>query len=353
MSAIVLFCLLAPAGADQPKLHAPTVTIQERDLTLSKALAELRDQTGLTVALDRGVKDIPLALALDRVSFWQAIDTVARQAKAKAILARDGTVTLVPLHAKDHAVPTHYDGPFRVRVVRTNAIKELESDDGRCVLTMELVWTPTLRPLFIDSLAQGVKLGDMSIPAEGASLTPVDDRRSFPFEVTLPYQPRERKSLPLLEGKIQAVVPNKFLTFPFDADLATMKDAVIDGAVRRLVQDDVVCRIARVVLDKERWSVEVALDYPAGGKVLESFQAASLVVHNELVMESKDGKRKLTPSNYVVESVSSRRARVTYHFTDRAGARLGTPANWKLRYRAAARILDVPVRFRFADVPLP
>src|SRR5262249_35472749 len=113
------------------------------------------------------------------------------------------------------------------------------------------------------------------------------------------------------------------------------------------------CRVEHVTTSKERWSVQLGLEYPPGGKSLESFQAASLVVHNELALVSKDGKRRLTPGNYVIDNVSSRRARVTYHFPDRPGARLGLPGDWTLHYRAPARIVEMPVAFRFHDVPLP
>ena len=88
-------------------------------------------------------------------------------------------------------------------------------------------------------------------------------------------------------------------------------------------------------------------------EALESFQASSLVVHNELVLTSKDGKRQLPSSSYVIDEISSRRAKVTYHFTDRPGQRRGSVRDWKVSYRAPARIVEVPVSFTFRGVPLP
>ena len=99
----------------------------------------------------------------------------------------------------------------------------------------------------------------------------------------------------------------------------------------------------------------IGLEYPAGGsgKTLESYQASSLVVQNELRLVSADGKRTLAPSSYVIDSVSSKRAQVSYHFTDQPRSRRGQPQQWRLTYQAPERLVDVPVRFAFKNIPLP
>jgi hypothetical protein len=357
--ALACFLLLGARGTpESPSLESRTVTLREGDIPLSKALAELQRQSGVTVVDDRGEKDSSIALNLDKAPFWQAADAIAAAARARAVPSREGTVRLARLRPGDRVPPTSYDGDFRTRVLTVECKRQLEGDDHRCLLTLELVWTPTLRPLFLDSQARGLRVLDgAGRPIEagdgGSSLSPVDDRGSFSLDVSFPAPERAQRRLALLEGKVLAVVPSKFLTFRFSHDLAALKDAVADGAVRRLVQEDVVCRVDRVVLGKDRWSVQVGLDYPAGGKTLESFQAASLVAQNELVLVSGDGQRRLKPTANVIDAVSARRARVTYHFTDRPAARLGSPRDWKPQYQAPARIVEVAVRFRFRDVPLP
>ncbi len=353
------FGLPALGGSSGPSpLDPGTVTLRESDIPLSKALAELQRQTGVAVTDDRGEKDSPLALNLNKASFWQALDAIASAARAKAVLSREGGVSLVRLRPGECTPPASYDGGFRTRVLRVSTSRDLDSDEARCQLTLELVWTPTLRPLFIDSQAHDLRILDgsnrpLAAGDVGSSLAPVDGRGSFTIDVGFPAPPRRESRLAALEGKTLTVLPSKFLLFRFDADLGALKDAVADGAVRRLVQEEVVCRVERVVTGKERWSVQVGLDYPAGGKALESFQAASLGAHNELALVSKDGKRRLTPTAYVIDVAAPRRARVTYHFTDKPTERLGSPGEWKVQYRAPARIVEVPVRFRFRDVPLP
>ena len=158
-----------------------------------------------------------------------------------------------------------------------------------------------------------------------------------------------------MQGQFLVVAPSQFLTFRFSGDLPTLRDAVPGGALRRLVQSDVVCRIDRLLLARDRWTVVIGLEYPAGGGgiSLESYQASSLVVQNELRLVSGDGKRVLAPSSYVIDSVSSRRAQVSYHFTDQPRSRRGQPEQWRITYQAPERLIEVPVRFAFKNIPLP
>jgi len=77
------------------------------------------------------------------------------------------------------------------------------------------------------------------------------------------------------------------------------------------------------------------------------------VVNNEMVLAAKDGRRRLESNTYVVESSSPRRAVVSYHFRDTDKGRRGRPDNWKLLYRTPASVIEMPIAFRFEDVPLP
>jgi hypothetical protein len=326
---------------------------------LRQALREVRKQTGVVVSDTLGEDAPEVSLDLDRASFWRAIDAIAAASKTKPLQStRDGSVVLQPLLKGDRRPPVSYDGPFRVRVVRITTSHDLDSDRGSCVVGLEVTWTPTLRPLFLESQAQKVRLIDadskeVSVADEGSSLAPVDGRYSLALDVTLPALPREHRTIGSLEGSLLAIAPSKMIRFAFDADLAALNEAVPGGELRKVVQGEVVCRIGKIVLGREAWSVRVTLDYPEGNRKLESFQAGSIVLNNELLLTHKEGKRRLTPSNFVVEQAGSRRAVVTYHFTDRPGAKRGRAADWKVSYTAPARVVEVPLRFAFKDLRLP
>ncbi len=239
-----------------------------------------------------------------------------------------------------------------------SASRDLDSDRSSCTLSLEVVWTPTLRPLFLESQVQELRVIDtdgkaVTVHDEGSSLSPVDGRSSFTIDLALPGFPRTARNIGSLSGKLTAIAPSKMLTFRFDARLQALNDAVADGALRRLSLDDVVCRLSRIKLERGRWTLSVGLEYPEETLRLESFQSASLVVNNELKLVSKDGKHTLLPSGYVIEQVTSRRALVSYHFLDRPGMPRGKAEDWAVQYHAPARIVSVPVRSSFRDLPLP
>jgi hypothetical protein len=347
------------AAQDRDSSSLRRVDLHENSVSLSKAIAEIRRQTGVTVNDDSGQPERSFPLDLRQATFWQAVDAVAGAARLKSVLPdRDGAVRLVALRPGDRPPPASYDGDFRVRVLRISATRDLDSDRSQCTVSLEVGWTPTLRPLFLESQVQDLRLRDqvnrpIPVTGEPSSLVAVDGRFSYPIDLLLPGFPRAAQEIGELTGKLTAIAPNKMLVFRFDATLKALNEAVADGALRRLIRDDVVCRLPRIKLERNRWSVSIGLEYPAGSLPLESFQQASLVVNNDLTLTSKDGKRTLASSSSVVEYVTSRRALVTYHFTDGPRSTRGKAENWYVQYRAPARIVSVPFRFTFRRLPLP
>ena len=142
------------------------------------------------------------------------------------------------------------------------------------------------------------------------------------------------------------------MTFTFDT-LARLAKAPRDSDERRQEREGVVCQVDRLTLRRDRWSVRVSLRFPPGGKKLDSNQAFTAAAHNRMILVSAGGKRRLEARDYVVESAASRRAVVTYHFTPKGGLGRYKPEDWKVSYRAAGVLVEVPIKFSFRDVPLP
>ena len=349
---------LLAAEPDAKQLPWKPVSLDSQDAPVAKLLKSLREQTGVVIQDEIGEPRVVPSLKLDGVPFWQAADAIAKGARAKLIPSpRDGTLRLVRLTPADREAPVSYDGNFRVRVVRVASSADLESDRSQCVCTLELVWLPQVRPLFVEGKFRQLKIRDIrnalvELLEETSGLTAVDSRTSFTTDLTLPRFPRADATIQSIEGTLSVIAPSKFLDFHFAADLLALQAALPDGAVRQLElgQPAVKCRLERVLLARDRWTLRVGMEYPAGTKALESFQAGSLVVQNEMKLVSANGKRTLLPTSYVVESVSSRRAQVSYHFTDKLR---GDPKDWRVRYSAPERLIEVPVRFVFKGVPLP
>jgi hypothetical protein len=354
----------AEAGrAAAPTLPAPRLfTLQAPKVPLSKALAELEQQTGVRVEDARGEADRDVSLDRKQVTFWQAADAVAEAAGARLYLyPRSGRITLVPRGPDYRMPPVSYDGLFRTSLKRVVAARDLERRDGApgsraYTVTLEVAWEPRLQPFLLETRPQSLRLQDdkrhhIPVPEEGNSFAPVDGRISLAFDVTLPALPRSAATLGLLEGKLSAVGPSKMLTFTFET-LDRLHKAAPDSPERRLTQEGVVCKVSKVVLAQDRWTVQVILDYPPGGRKLESYQ--SWVVNNEMTLvEKKGAARRLPSSSYVQESASSRRAVLSYNFVDKGKLLRGRPEDWKVTYRTPAAVVEVPIRFSFKDVPLP
>src|SRR5438552_1968711 len=106
------------SDAGVPKELAPrTVTFQESNISLSKALKELARQSGNQVEDRRREKDESRQVKLDlkTATFWQALDAIAKAADARVSLyERDGKIALVD--GPHQLVPVSYSGLFRVTV---------------------------------------------------------------------------------------------------------------------------------------------------------------------------------------------------------------------------------------------
>jgi hypothetical protein len=132
-----------------------------------------------------------------------------------------------------------------------------------------------------------------------------------------------------------------------DKDLKNVKAALAGAKEPAAGEGGMTCTVKKVLLAEDRWSVQVALEYPEGGPTFESYQ--SWVVNNEMTLVSTDGK-PLTSNSYVLDSSNSRKAVLTYHFT---GKNRAEPKDWKLVYRTPASIVEIPFSFSFKDVRLP
>jgi hypothetical protein len=336
----------------------PRFSLRGDRLPLSKALEKLASETGLRVEDRRGVGDTPVKVDIRDATPWQALDALAEAAEAvPEITPRGGRLGLVPRPEGYQRPPLSYDGPFRLAVKSVSVSRNLEEQKGTCTLGLELAWLPGVLPLFVETRPQGLAMSDdrlrpVRVEALGSSLAEADGKSSLTFEVPLPALPRRCERIGELKGKLRAIVPTRLATFTFGT-LAELAKAAPKDTVRQDKQDGAVCRIDKLTLARDRWSVRVVVQLAPGSHNLETFQANSWPVYNELTLVHTDGKRSLASSSYVLESASARRAILTYHFVDKGPVKRGRPEDWSVRYRSPVKIVEAPIAFRFRDVPLP
>jgi hypothetical protein len=337
----------------QQELPPLRVTL-EGDWPLDKALAELTKQSGVKVEDRRRTKaEKPLKLDIRAVTFWQAIDTIVKAADAQVSLyQRDGAIAIID--GPHVGLPVSYHGPFRVTIQRKVLVDDVVAGSHQLILTLEIAWEPRFRPYFLETTPKSVAAQDdakRDLPAadEGGKAA-VEGKLAATVELRFPAPPRSAARLDLLRGECTVTGAGEMLAFTF----GTLDQLKEDVKAREQKQKGIVVRLAKPVLTDDLWTVEAQLEYPRHGPKFESFQ--SWIGSNEMVLQRKDSDRSFpNTGGYSIESSSSNRAAIRYHFIDKRQEKLirGSPADWRVVYHTPGILLEVPVPFTFKNLALP
>ncbi len=340
------------AGDLTPKL----VTLQGKEMPLSKALAELSRQTGNPLEDRRQAKADPkLNLDLKDVTFWKAVDTLVQEADARLSLYEpDGKIAL--RDGPSLVLPVSYSGVFRLALKRIDAVRILDPEAHFCRVYVEVAWEPRFQPFLMESQPESLIVHDdkgnpLQVQREGRGQFPISRKTATELELRVPAPRRSAARLGLLKGSLSVLGPSKMLTFTFDnlAKIEKRTDA------RKQTQEGVTVHLRELRVETggdNIWTIGFLLEYPPAGPKFESFQ--SWLVNNEIYLEK--GKLRL-PNNlgYETDDQTENKAIIRYRFTDEPDKNmiLGKPSDWKLVYRTAGKIVEVLVPFEFKDLPLP
>ena len=372
---VLVLCALAPAqdkakdgkgqaNPDLPKELVPKLfTYQGKDLEVGKVLGELAKQTGNVVEDRRRSKEAgKIKLDVKNVTFWQALDAIAKEADAKVSLTqREGKITLVD--GPHIAMPVSYSGLFRVTVTRVDTSRILDTDAHTCIIHMEVAWEPHFQPLLMEPWPDSLTIEDdkgraIDIPEGGKGKGEVGSRNFTALRMTVPAPQRSANQIKVFKGKLSAIGPVEMIAVTFDKlDKIEKKEQARKETVK-----GVTVHLRELFPEQEGeepiWRVGLLLEYPADGPKFESFQ--SFVVRNEIYFEKeKDGVLQRFPYNLNLETPgneeSDNRAFVRYRFGDQPEKNLvlGKISDWKLVYKTPGRIMEVPIPFEFKDLPLP
>jgi hypothetical protein len=346
-----------PASADVASALTPKLfTLQGKELPLSKVLAELARQTDNQIEDRRQTKTDPkLQLALQDAPFWKALDTIAQEADARLSLYEpDGKIALRDGPAL--ALPVSYSGVFRIAVKRLDAIRLLDPEAHFCKVYLEIAWEPRFQPFLMETQPESLVVHDdkgnpLSTDREGKGQFPISRKTATELELRVPAPRRSSARLGLLKGQLTVLGPSKMLTFTFDKLTKIEKRA----DARTQTQEGVTVHLRELRLDPGAdpiWTIGFLLEYPATGPKFESFQ--SWLVNNEIYLE-KGKQRLLNNLGYETDDQTENKAIIRYRFTDEPDKKLilGQPSEWKLVYRTAGKIVEMPVLFEFKDLPLP
>jgi hypothetical protein len=342
--------------SDNRTVEPARVTLRNTKMPLGKALDELAKQTHIHVEDNRGDAEPALSLDFNRTPFWEALDAIAAKANAGvAVSPRGGTIALVKRAAEAPPPQVSHAGPFRVAVKKVTGSLDLDSGQNVYTAALEVAWEPSLLPLFLETKPRDLVVKDGSgkklpVEDEGSSMAGVTGLIAQIIDVPLPPLSRTTKVIGALEGALSVLAPSKMIEFRSPDTLDKIEKGLQDKVAQTMTLDGVVCKVTKATLGRDRWTIQVTLEYPRGATKLESYQ--SWTANNEMALEGKD-KVRLKPTGYLIDASSPRRAVINYHFTDQDKMVRGRAANWHVVYRTPASIVEMPFPFKFKDVPLP
>jgi hypothetical protein len=345
---------------------APKLVTLDGEFTVSKALEELQKQTGTTVEDRREGTDAKIKLKLNKITFWQALDAIAKEADGVVSYYR-GDMLALERRPDNYQSPTvSYDGIFRATVRRINSVIDLDTDVTVYRATVEVAWEPRFRPFKLDFTPSELTVQDdkgtkIDLGEGEKQSLAVPHPLFVRFDVPLGSLQRESRKLGLLKGKLNFVGPTRMDSFAFDKTLEEMKK---DPKAREMTQEGVTVKVANMELEKDHWTLVMSVEYPADGPQFESFE--SWLVFNELTLKNKGndkafrnggetGKRRPGDGGYQIQATAGNRASIAYHFLDSKKDDLmrGDPSDWKPVYKVPGLIVEVPASFEFKDVRLP
>ena len=124
---VLLLLLFARPGAAQDKAilkrwkAPPRITIKAKKISVAEAVKKLAKRTGTVVTVDETKRDYKIALNLDKVTFFAALDEIAKRAGlALSVSSRSGSRvawTLVKRPEGMKRIPPVLHGPLRIDVL--------------------------------------------------------------------------------------------------------------------------------------------------------------------------------------------------------------------------------------------
>ncbi len=326
----------------------PRLLTFQGQASVADFLVQLEKQTGNVVADRRSMRtDMAIALAFDRVSFWQALDRFCLLAGCGyTTYGSDGGVALIDMPRKSSQVSYH--GITRTVLKRVVVAREFDNGAGACTLHLDLAWEPRFQPFYVGIGPGRAQFAKDETGKEQMAQTPhrgqipVAGRSAVEVEVTLPAPRRSAPAIAALEGSFRFLGPSKMLTFRFPE--------IKTGAAQE--QEEVSLRLAKVKDAGDRWLVEVQIDNPAGTPVFESYQ--TWLDNNRIALvKGEAGKQQtwLPEPNETVLLETNCRAVIQYAFALPKAKR--TMADWALVYRTPGRIVELTVPYSFKNIALP
>ena len=333
----------------------PAMVTLAGEMPVSEAIAKIAEQTGNKLVdyrerFNQEGSDPKIKLALDKVPFWQALDTVLDAAKLTIYNYDEEKGALAFTSRGDNALPRlgrgSYSGLFRLEPNKIEATRDLKNSQMHALkLTVDAVWEPRVRPIVVEVPLAGISATDedgkeIAIDrSEGTLEVPIEGNgAAVEIEFPLTAPARSVKTLASLKGKVTAVVLGKIESFEF-ADIDKVKSAEQErGGVTVVLEN---CRKNGDIYD-----VSMRVRFDRAANALESHRG--WIYDNECYMADAKGKR-IENAGLEATLLDVNEVGVSYKFNLEGGK----PSDYKFVYKTPAAIIRIPVEFEIKAIDLP
>jgi len=335
-------------------LQASRVSLQFAEAPLAEVLAEIELQTGNKLIdyrrqFGQQADELRVSLDLHDAPFWQAVDQLCAAAglTTYAFAGEEGLALVArtaEAKSSTSAANQRDAGAFRVKVRRLTTTADLDAETAALQLELEVAWEPRLKPLFVTLAAADLRLvtdaGDVLLPTNPQLVLEVPPQgRASQIGATCSFvaPPRSARSLRSVAGTISVLIPAEMHVFRF-ADL--------DAGERREQQAAAV-NVTLEPLRKSGNLVEfpVRIRYHNPSNALESHRA--WFYKNPAYLETGDGRRT-SPGSTELARQADNELLLKLMFVEPADLSSQT-----FVYQTPADLVALPVKFEFAELPLP
>lgn len=340
----------------EASVSASTVTLSVKDASLDDVFASIKKQTGNQLVDFRsefGQQPTPVKLTLDvaKQPFWKVIDELTAQGDLE-VYHFSGTDELALVAAAKGKIKTPvgateavcYSEAFRIEAKRLTASRSPTGGDaGELRVELEVAWEPRIKPLFLTSkMAKVEARDDADKPIEPGNrelATEIPPQgKSCRAEIALAFQspPRSAKSVKLLRGTLEVLVPAEMHPFRFTK---------LDEGKQEQKAAAVTVSIDAPRANNDLLQIALTLKYENPANAMESHRA--WFYKNPCYLEAADGT-KTPPGTIELTRQSNDELTLNLLFAPE-----GDWTKQTLMYQTPADIVVQPIEYNFKELPLP
>jgi hypothetical protein len=345
--ALLLLTTTAAAGPP-PELAPKRVKLVEKSYDVADVLSAIKEQTDNPRLFDRRSAGAAgkVTIGFADLSFWEAVDRLAKELGARVSPFAEEGVTLVD--GPRHVGKIAYAGICRAEIQTIDVRLDATTGGRTCAIEMEIAWEPRFEPLYLwlDEVAGSYgpdAAGKVQAFQRSARVLQPASRGAARVDVTLDGPERSVGKIEKMDVRVGFLGPTKMLRFAFEGP--KKEDAKSQSGVEVKIVE------VNAKPKAPRWTIKVLILNPEKTPNFESFQ--SWIDNNRIHLEKDGALKTWSPKSedQQIDELSSRRAAIRYGFD--GAANRGDLSKWTLVLRTPGPIVEFALPFQFRDVPLP